>query len=305
MLLAYLYWNCGSAAIARDLTTAIPAKAAAAPAENRRREIVCFMGERPFKDSVKEQPAVDGEHLAVDVGCGGGKKPGDRLGDLEWVGRTSEQRRTFDELSLRLVLQRGLKHRRKDGSGNDSVDGDTALGERPCRVARERENSALARGVGGGSVQSAATFAGDAGDGADASTGLHVFRRFAHAQERPDDVDLVDVQKRRRVEFCERRRVDDAGRRRERVERRSQRLDGALEGARDRTFVGDVAGEGRPADRVGDGMRAQFVPVDDSNAITVACKDLASRLSDTACAAGDDRRAHVAPYPDSFVSQHL
>jgi hypothetical protein len=51
-------------------------------------------------------------------------------------------------------------------------------------------------------------------------------------------------------------------------------------------------------------MRAEFVAVDDRDAVAVAGEDLAGRLSDAAGAPGDDGGADGAAKPGWIVGKH-
>ena len=73
-----------------------------------------------------------------------------------------------------------------------------------------------------------------------APAAAHTFGRLPHAQKRADDVDLVHAPKRLDGQVRERRRVSDAGRRRQRVERSTEHRQSAVEQCDDRLLVGNV-----------------------------------------------------------------
>lgn len=175
----------------------------------------------------------------------------------------------------------------KTGPGCNRVHRDARLRQRACGPACQLDDRAFAGRVGRGARKAAATFSGDARNGADASPRAHALRGLANAEVGSDDVDLVHAAPRRDLDLHEGRHVGNPGGGGETVDSSAERFCGVVEQSDDGRFVGDVDGAGLSPDRLCDLLRTRFVAIGHEHGIAVAREKLAGRFADTARAAGD------------------
>ena len=116
----------------------------------------------------------------------------------------------LDARAVHRIGQRLGDHRRVGGAGRQRVHADALVRQHPRGVLAQRDDAALARGVGRRARQAAAAQARDAGHRADAPARPHVARRLAQAQEGAQAVDVVDATKLRNRNVHEGRGVHHA-----------------------------------------------------------------------------------------------